>query len=136
MFPGCTHTRYVDGHHIHHWAAGGETRLSNLVSLCRFHHRAVHEGGLKVERCDDGAWRFVNARGESMSGCAPGHTSPLAHWTQVVHDNEKTGVRITARTAATGWRGERMDYGIAIDALLYRAARARDGGTGCGPDVK
>ena len=58
-FPGCTHTRYVDGHHIHHWADGGETKLANLVSLCRFHHRQVHEGGLTVERLDDGAWRFA-----------------------------------------------------------------------------
>ena len=22
-FPGCTHTRFVDGHHIEHWADGG-----------------------------------------------------------------------------------------------------------------
>src|SRR5581483_4081632 len=29
-FPGCPNTRYVDGHHIHHWAHGGETKLSNL----------------------------------------------------------------------------------------------------------
>ena len=43
-FPGCTFRRYVDGHHVQHWAHGGETRLSNLVTLCRFHHRLVHEG--------------------------------------------------------------------------------------------
>lgn len=23
IFPGCAHKRYVDGHHIHHWAEGG-----------------------------------------------------------------------------------------------------------------
>jgi Domain of unknown function (DUF222)/HNH endonuclease len=40
-FPGCTHKRFVDAHHIHHWAHGGETKPSNLVSLCRFHHRMV-----------------------------------------------------------------------------------------------
>ena len=34
-FPGCTHQRYVDAHHIEHWADGGETKLSNLVTLCR-----------------------------------------------------------------------------------------------------
>jgi hypothetical protein len=28
------------------------------------------------------------------------------------------------RAAATGWRGERMDYGIAIDSLLYRRRKA------------
>ncbi len=43
-FPGCTHTRYVDAHHVRHWAHGGETKASNLVTLCRFHHRKVHEG--------------------------------------------------------------------------------------------
>ena len=33
-FPGCRATR-CDGHHIRHWAHGGETALSNLVLLCR-----------------------------------------------------------------------------------------------------
>ncbi len=30
-FPGCTHSRYVDGHHLEHWASGGETALSNFM---------------------------------------------------------------------------------------------------------
>ena len=30
-------------HHVEHWADGGETRLGNLLSLCHFHHRKVHE---------------------------------------------------------------------------------------------
>ncbi len=47
-FPGCTHTKFVDGHHIVHWADGGETRLDNLVSVCRHHHRLLHEGGYTV----------------------------------------------------------------------------------------
>ena len=41
-FPGCSNTRYVDAHHIHHWAHGGETKLSNLVQLC-FLCRARHK---------------------------------------------------------------------------------------------
>jgi hypothetical protein len=122
VFPGCNHKRYVDGHHIEHWADGGETKLSNLATLCRFHHRAVHEGGLKMQRCDDGAWRFVNARGESLYGCAPGHTQPLADWRQLPAAHAERGIRIDSNTATTGWRGERMDYGIAIDSLLFRSA--------------
>ncbi len=47
-FPGCTRTRWLDGHHVVHWAKGGETRLDNLVHLCRHHHRLVHEGGFGV----------------------------------------------------------------------------------------
>jgi hypothetical protein len=49
-FPGCERRRFVDAHHITHWAHGGETSLSNLVLLCRYHHRLVHEGGYAIER--------------------------------------------------------------------------------------
>ncbi len=48
-FPGCTHRRFVDAHHVHHWANGGETRLSNLVLLCTKHHTALHELGFRIE---------------------------------------------------------------------------------------
>jgi len=41
-FPGCT-APGRDHHHAVHWARGGETKLENLVLLCWFHHRAVHE---------------------------------------------------------------------------------------------
>jgi hypothetical protein len=58
-FPGCSFKRYVDGHHVQHWAQGGETRLANLVTLCRFHHRLVHEGQVVVPTLDDGAFRFI-----------------------------------------------------------------------------
>ena len=30
-FPGCTHTRFLDGHHVQQWADGGETSMINLV---------------------------------------------------------------------------------------------------------
>jgi hypothetical protein len=43
-FPGCDRPpAWTDGHHIIHWANGGPTELENLVSLCRMHHRRVHE---------------------------------------------------------------------------------------------
>jgi hypothetical protein len=48
-FPGCENRRFVDAHHVEHWAQGGETTLDNLVLLCRRHHRAVHEGGYAVD---------------------------------------------------------------------------------------
>ena len=32
-FPGCTQYRHTDAHHIQHWADGGETKLSNLITL-------------------------------------------------------------------------------------------------------
>jgi hypothetical protein len=126
VFPGCTHKRYVDGHHIEHWADGGETKLPNLVSLCRFHHRAVHEGGVRVERCEDGAWRFVMKSGESVSSAAPNHTRPLYAPADLANGNAERGIHITPNTGSTKWTGERMDYSIAIDSLLYRTRRAAE----------
>ena len=79
-FPGCTHTRYVDAHHVRHWAQGGETKASNLALLCRHHHRKVHEGGVRMEVLDDGAFRFVRPDGRAFDSVAPAHNSD---WTQL-----------------------------------------------------
>ena len=59
QFPGCAHDRYVEGHHIVHWAHGGETKLDNLVLLCSRHHRAVHERGYRIRRENDGTFRVM-----------------------------------------------------------------------------
>ena len=66
-FPGCTHDRFVDAHHIRHWANGGETSLDNLALLCRRHHRLVHEGGFGIERIADGALRFTRPDGRVIA---------------------------------------------------------------------
>ncbi len=70
-FPGCGHERYVDAHHIHHWAAGGETALSNLVMLCRRHHRLVHEGGFAIEGDARSGLRFLRPDGAEVGARAP-----------------------------------------------------------------
>ena len=78
-FPGC-HRRHVEGHHIRHWSNGGETSLSNLVSLCRFHHRLVHEGGYRVEARASGPPAFRRPDGRPIPPVAPrprgDHTVP------------------------------------------------------------
>jgi len=66
-FPGCTNTRFVDGHHIKHWADGGETSLENLVQLCRHHHRLVHEGGFDCERRHEGTFVFRDVQDQPIS---------------------------------------------------------------------
>jgi hypothetical protein len=114
-FPGCANSRYMDAHHIDHWANGGETKPSNLLSLCRFHHRAVHEGGIQIVRLDDGALRFVKANGDSVDSVAPGFAQPLGDWQQ-----------LPSGSLVNKWRGERMDYGLAIEVLIQSARRAND----------
>ncbi len=48
-FPGCDRqVNWTSPHHIKFWARGGPGNLPNLVLLCFFHHRLVHEGGWQV----------------------------------------------------------------------------------------
>ena len=47
-YPGCGRIRWIHIHHIIHWAEGGPTDLDNLISLCPFHHRLLHEGGWRI----------------------------------------------------------------------------------------
>ncbi len=64
-FPGCTHHRWVDGHHIRHWCDGGETNLRNTVLLCTSHHTLVHEGGFSIIVDGDGL-RFLDRGGKDL----------------------------------------------------------------------
>ncbi len=114
-FPGCHHDRYVDGHHIRHWADGGETRLGNLVTLCRYHHRVVHEEGMSIQVLDDGALRFCRADGLEL----PRHPPMLGPVITPVVDAEAEGIDPRAALART-LADTRMDYGLAVSALLSR----------------
>nr|WP_255413901.1 HNH endonuclease signature motif containing protein [Pseudonocardia sp. MH-G8] len=44
--PGCDRTpSWCEIHHIWEWEHGGPTELNNLVSLCKVHHRLIHDSG-------------------------------------------------------------------------------------------
>ena len=70
-FPGCDRTRFCEGHHVKHWANGGETKLGNLVTLCCFHHTLVHEGGFGVTATDDGVFVFTRPDGRRIPESGP-----------------------------------------------------------------
>src|SRR6202795_2061556 len=58
-WPGCDRqVNWSTPHHIEFWARGGPNNLPNLVLLCFFHHRLVHEGGLQVVKAGR-EFRFV-----------------------------------------------------------------------------
>jgi len=121
-FPGCG-VPFGQGHHIHHWAQGGPTTLSNLALLCRRHHRAVHEEGFQVARGSDGALRFRRPDGHPLPevplpAAVPGDPVEAL---RARHDSQ--GLRLDARTARAGWLGERLDLGWAIDLLHPLAQR-------------
>lgn len=154
QFPGCCESRYTEGHHIKHWADGGETKLNNLVTLCRYHHRELHKGSfflsLKPETHilaakkfkDDKPVRFVERLCFSKVDRyfdAPFNRSEdfviaanPAKFTCACCDESKfeeaLPSAIDEKTAVTKWSGESMDIGMAIDGLLSVTNRKSGGG--------
>ncbi|HVT06967.1 MAG TPA: DUF222 domain-containing protein [Polyangia bacterium] len=109
-FPGCASTRFLHGHHIQHWLHGGRTALANLVLLCSFHHRQVHEAGFTLT-LTDGAEVVVHApNGRNVS--AETSDLPVVTWqTDAWHEAGGSAIPIPS------WDGEPVDYDAAVDAL-------------------
>ncbi len=61
-FPGCDARRFTQAHHVRWWSRGGGTTLDNLVLVCAFHHRLVHEHGWGLTREADGELTWVRLR--------------------------------------------------------------------------
>jgi hypothetical protein len=115
-FPGCG-LSFVQAHHIHHWAQGGPTTLSNLIMLCRFHHRAVHEEGYQVDRDADGELRFRRPDGRVIPDVPPPPQAPDDPVDDLRARHRSDGLSVHPHTATPGWQGEHLDVGWAIDVL-------------------
>ena len=70
FFPGCGARRFTQAHHIVWWERGGRTDLDNLVLVCSFHHKLVHEYGWAVKRDQDGSVRWFHPDGTRYSAGA------------------------------------------------------------------
>ena len=71
-FQGCGARRFTQAHHIVWWSRGGTTDLENLILLCSFHHKLVHEHGWSVTRDADGTVRWFHPDGTRYrAGPAP-----------------------------------------------------------------
>ena len=118
-FPGCTHERFLHAHHIRHWAKGGTTSLENLVQLCSYHHRLVHEGGFRVESAGRGAVRFRRPDGRVVA--------PAAGWGPLrgpglAERQRARGIAVDQNTCRPLSAGDRLDYGLAVEVLMQRTA--------------
>jgi len=119
-FPGCG-LRFAEGHHIKHWADGGETSLSNCILLCRHHHALVHEGGWQVEWLGPGRPVFFDPRGGSRfdGGWEPPELGehPVA---ELVEQNRRRRVRPDGCTVSA----RRKRKANIPDQISFRAMEA------------
>ena len=146
QFPGCCENHYVEGHHIKHWADGGETKLDNLVTLCRYHHRELHKGAFFLSlkpAANEGVSRQRFSERLCFSKVDRYFASPVS---RIANNKEKDLViaanpakftcaccdasdlgktiprsiynAIDEKTAVTKWLGEKMDLEMAVDGLL------------------
>jgi hypothetical protein len=94
-FPGCGRRAFTQVHHIRHRAHGGDNRLTNLVELCWFHHRLVHEGGWNLRFDTDDNVLAIRPNGNVLSRPRPPTpTDPHA----VARDNARDGIVISPKT--------------------------------------
>ena len=117
-FPGCE-SRRVDLHHIQHWINGGRTDLENLVSLCPYHHKLVHDRGYLIAASPSGGFAFYQPDGTPLPACPPlpEPDGPLDQ----CHD-----AAITPDTIIPPWYGERLDLDHAIWVCFANARIARE----------
>jgi uncharacterized protein DUF222/HNH endonuclease len=72
-FPGFGARSFTQAHHIVWWRNGGRTDVDNLVLICSFHHRLVHEHGWSVRRDASGTLRWFRRDGHRYrAGPLPG----------------------------------------------------------------
>jgi hypothetical protein len=121
-FPGCG-SRLGQGHHIRHWAHGGPTTLSNLATLCRRHHRAVHEEGFEVTREANGELVFRTPLGRPLPAVPPAAPAPPAPVAVLRQHHEALDLHIDARTSTPTWAGERLDLEYAMSVMHPLASR-------------
>ncbi len=129
-YPGCgVPAADTEGHHVVHWVDGGRTEMTNLVSLCRFHHHRHHEGAFRIVARDaasqaGGDFTFETAEGRTIS---VQRTSAPSDVEAAQMPWLRDTVPITAATAAAGGGGEPFDLDHTIAVVAGNIANAATG---------
>ena len=119
-FPGCANRSFLHGHHLHHWLHGGRTSLDNLLTVCSFHHRQIHEGGFRVSLTADNQVEVWTPDGRRLPAIPPLAPDPgTIDWLEGALDpRDGTPATIDGPLPYPVWDGEPPDYEAAVDALI------------------
>ena len=108
---------YCEAHHVRHWARGRETRLDNLVILCRRHHRCVHEEGYRVRSGPNGELRFLRPDGRAIPDAPPPPPLDDDVLATLATSLLEAGVDLERMPEEPRWDGSALDLAWAIEAL-------------------
>jgi hypothetical protein len=125
-FPGCKARAFLEGHHMVHWLNGGPTTLSNMVALCGFHHRFVHEYGftIELEPTTNTVTAYDTANHRSISTLPKAIDPARADlgWPSIHARNDRYGITADTQTC---WDTTPVDYPELVDHLVRADDRAR-----------
>ena len=112
-FPGCGTTTWLHAHHIHHWTKHGPTDLANLLSVCGYHHRLIHEGGWNVSLIDNTVvWTDPDG--------IPTTIEPLKGDPEPINK-----IDVPAGTIESRWHNDRLDFAFVTAVIAHHATTIR-----------
>ncbi len=122
--PAAHATRHLHVHHVAGWAADhGPTDLSNLVLLCSYHHRFVHDHHWHITVRPDGRHRFTPP---GASAEAVPHTGrpPAASAEAVTRSHPSASAEALTPPGEVDLRPFDLDAAVAVLLHTYTATTA------------
>jgi hypothetical protein len=99
-----TWTRITSSTALSFFGEGGKTLLSNLVEVCRRHHRYLHEFGYHLRCTDSGELLFFDPDGRSIPAVPP--------------RPQVERLALPDRVDWPKWDGNRVNYELCVEALV------------------
>jgi hypothetical protein len=102
-------------HHVRHRAKGGGNAMTNLVELCWFHHRLVHEGGWNVRFDDNGEVLAIRPNGNVLPRPRP---PKYCTGQEIERANRQLGLPIDPTTSIPRWYGDPLHLHEVVSGLV------------------
>jgi hypothetical protein len=115
-FPGCGERIFLQVHHIHHRSRGGGHEISNVVELCWFHHRLVHEGGWTLRFLEHDETIAITPSGNVVSS----RIEPPSRIDSTIGERDGSAdLAIDERTIRPSWWNDSLHLGDIIGGLAW-----------------
>jgi len=114
--------RKKDGKEHCYWSIVESRRVAGGRVVQR---HVLYLGEITIDTLPGGGWRFLHPDGRHFEVIRCTHTVSY-DGEELESTHAELGISIDSDTAATRWRGERMDYDLGVWVLCNQANRARE----------